>query len=104
MPEQVPEVVEWKPPTQTHRTVSPTRIVVRSEPLFWSTNLTPPCPTLTVMVCPAGVGVGVGGGVGTVGCGVAVGPGAGVNPGGAGLSSAPSTKLGSVVLLSITAA
>src|SRR5437899_2639953 len=41
--------------------------------------------------------------VGKGGCGVA-GGGGGMEPGGAGLSSAPATKLGSDVLLSITAA
>jgi hypothetical protein len=45
-PEQVPEVVEWKPLTQTHCTVSPTRIVVVLEPLCGSTNdMEPPGPT-----------------------------------------------------------
>src|SRR5262245_35280579 len=59
---QVPDVVEWKPETQTHSIVSPTWIVDVLFPLCWSTNvMPPPGPTCTVRTAALGcVGVGVG--------------------------------------------
>ena len=89
--------------------VVPTVIVDVLLPLTWSTKFVPPpWPTLTVRVPPTG-GVGVTVGPGTVG--VTVGPGTvgvWVGPVGVvawkGWSSAPTTKIGSVVLLSMTAA
>ncbi len=53
--QQGPEVVEWKPLTQCHSTVSPTWIVT-----MFGEKLLPPCPTFTVTVIPEGVAVGVG--------------------------------------------
>ena len=106
------EVVECsREPTHTQLIVVPTGMFDVLVPETWSRNRIPsaPAPTLTVRVPPAG-GVGVGVGAGGVAVRVAVGPGGvGVDVapgvmGCGGWSSAPITKIGSVVALSMTAA
>src|SRR5262249_37013117 len=80
---QGPDVVVWPPPSQTHSTVVPGETVETLEPDTSSENWLPWRPTYTRCVGP-GVGFGVGNG--------------------AARSCAPTTKMGSVVWLSMTAA
>ena len=104
---QGPEVVEWKPVPQTQWIVVPTVIVDVLLPLTASMNWVPPCEVTVTVRGPLGGGVCVGVRVADL---VAVGPeGVGVRvaevvTGGCGWSSAPTTKIGSVVALSMTAA
>ena len=108
-----PEVVEWTPSNVIQRIVVPTVMVDVLSPLTASMNWVPPsevAPTSCTSPCGVGVGVGPDGvGVRTEGVGVIVGVcsggvGVAVVTGVTGWSRAPATKIGSVVLLSMTAA